>query len=322
MSGADEEGQEVFCFDADTGALVWSVPVKTSVELPEVSEDTGYAAPTMATDGTRVFAIFATGELVALDFDGNVVWQKGFGIPDNPYGLGSSLLSDGTRLFVQYDQQDTQKVMALDAATGSLVWQMARTHISWASPALIETAFGTQLILNDEEHVIAYDPVSGNKLWSVKCLGGEVATSPAFNGSDIVLVASEYAQATALKLTDGEPTILWQYDDYLPEIASPLAAGNLVFIPTTAGDIVCLDATTGEVKWEQEFDEGFNSSPVLVGNRIYAIDLAGVVHIIDAAEKYNEMATIEMGEAVFATPAFMDGRIYIRTDRDLYCVGE
>jgi outer membrane protein assembly factor BamB len=323
MSGADEEGQEVFCFDADTGEQLWSTAVKTDEEFPEVSEDTGYAAPTMATDGSRVFAIFATGELVALDFDGAIVWQKSFGIPDNPYGLGSSLISDGTKLFVQYDHQDAQKVMAFDGATGALVWQTARKHISWASPALIKTEFGMRLILNDEALVTAYDPSTGKELWSVECLGGEVAPSPAFNGKDIIFVASEYAQATALKLTqDGAPEMLWQYDDYLPEIASPLAAENLVFIPTSAGDIVCLDATTGEVKWEQEFDEGFNSSPVLVGDRFYAIDVAGVVHIIEAKEKYNEIAAIEMGEAVFATPAFMDGRIYIRTDLDLYCVGK
>jgi len=323
MSGADEEGQEVFCFDADSGEELWMKTVETDVGLPEVSEDTGFAAPTMATDGTRVFVIFASGELAAFDFDGNPVWQKNMGVPENPYGMGSSLISDGTRLFVQYDHGENQQVMALDGATGELLWKMPRTHISWASPALIETAEGLQLILNDEENVTAYDPVSGKQFWQVECLGGEVAPSPAFNGKDIVFVGNEYAQATALKLTGGTPEILWQYEDYLPEIASPLATKDRFFIPTTAGDIVCLDAETGEEKWAQEFDDGFNSSPILVGNRIYAIDLGGVVYIFDAeADTYHEIASIEMGEPVHATPAFAKGRIYIRGDEYLYCIGE
>ncbi len=322
MSGADEEGQEVFCFDADTGKPLWTQTVKTSVELPEVSEDTGFAAPTMATDGTRVFAIFATGDLAAFDFEGKPVWQKNLGLPKNPYGMGSSLISDGTRLFVQYDHEDLQKVVALDAATGRPVWETPRKHISWSSPALIETETGVQLLLNDEENVTAYDPVSGKQLWTLECLGGEVAPSPAYNGNGIVFVANEYAQASALKLTEGSPEILWQYDEYLPEISSPLATENLFFITTSAGDVVCLDAATGEVKWEQEFDDGFNSSPILVGTRIYSIDLEGVVHIFEAAAEYKPIASIEMGEPVYATPAFVNGRIYIRGDENLYCIGK
>ena len=322
MSGADDEGQEVFCFDADTGKLLWTKPVKTVEEVPEVSEDTGLAAPTMTTDGQRVFAVFATGELAAFDMDGNPVWQKNIGVPKNPYGMGSSLITDGRRLFIQYDHEDAKKVMALDCATGNQVWQTERKFISWSSPALIQTASGPQLILNDEENVTAYDPVSGKQIWQVKCLGGEVAPSPAFNGKDIVFVANEYAQASALKLTGGVPKILWQYDDLLPEISSPVAAENLFFIATSAGDVVCLDAATGEEKWQHEFDEGFNSSPVLVGERIYVIDLAGVVHIFGAAAEYEEIGTVALGEPVYATPAFTDGRIYIRGDKNLYCIGE
>jgi outer membrane protein assembly factor BamB len=322
MSGADDQGQEVFCFDADTGKLLWTKPVKTAEEIPEVSEDTGLAAPTMTTDGQRVFAVFATGELAAFDLDGNPVWQKNLGVPKNPYGMGSSLITDGRRLFIQYDHENVKKVMALDCATGNQVWQTERKFISWSSPALIQTASGPQLILNDEENVTAYDPVSGKQIWQVKCLGGEVAPSPAFNGKDIVFAANEYAQASALKLTGSAPKILWQYDDLLPEISSPVAAENLFFIATSAGDVVCLDAATGEEKWQHEFDEGFNSSPVLVGSRIYAIDLAGVVHIFGAAAEYEEIGTVALGEPVYATPAFMDGRIYIRGDSNLFCIGK
>lgn len=320
LTGADDEGQEVYCYHADSGELLWSHSVATDVELPEVSDDTGFAAPTMTTDGQRAFAVFASGELVAFDFDGNLVWQKNLGVPDNPYGMGSSLITDGQRLFVQFDHNENQRVIALDNATGELVWEQARAHISWSTPALIETESELLLVLNDEENVSAYDPATGAQRWSVKCLGGEVAPSPAFNGVDTIFVANEYAQATALKLGEGTPQILWQYDDLLPDIASPVAARDLFFIATSAGDIVCLDAATGAVQWEQEFDDGFNASPILVGDRIYALDLEGVVHIFNAAAQYEAIASIEMGERAWATPAFAHGRIYIRCDYNLYCI--
>jgi outer membrane protein assembly factor BamB len=321
ISGADKEGQEVFCFHALTGERLWTGIVATSVEFPTVSDDTGYAAPTLATDGQRVFAIFSTGELAAFDFDGNPVWQKNLGVPKNPYGVGSSLMTDGERLFVQYDHLDEQKLIVLDCATGNLVWQRPRRHISWSTPALIDTPFGAQLILNDEQDVTAYDPLSGRELWRVKCLGGEVAPSPAFNGIDLVFAANEYAQASALKLTGATPQILWQYDGYLPEISSPVATETLLFLATSAGDVICLDALTGELLWEEEFDSGFNASPILVGERIYLIDLAGTVHIFEAASEYIPVASIAMGEPVYATPAFTDGRIYIRGDDHLFCIG-
>jgi outer membrane protein assembly factor BamB len=323
LAGGDEEGFEVFCFDGDSGEELWTSVVESENELPEVSEDTGFSAPTMATDGTLVFAVFASGDLVALDFDGTLAWQVNLGVPDNPYGMGSSLVCDGVRVFVQYDHSDLQKVIALDCATGETVWETARHHISWSTPSIIEAGNKFLLILNDEELVTAYDPETGRELWSVTCLGGEVAPSPAFNGTDIIFVGNEYAQASALKLGTGAPEILWQYDDYLPEIASPVAAEERFFIPTTAGDMICLDALSGEVIWEQEFDDGFNSSPALVGDRVYAIDLSGNVHIFDAkADIYHEIATIEMGEPVYATPAFAGNRIYIRGDEYLYCIGK
>jgi outer membrane protein assembly factor BamB len=323
MAGGDEEGFEVFCYDANSGEELWTAVVEPENELPEVSEDTGFSAPTMASDGKLVFAIFASGDLAALDFEGKQAWQVNLGLPDNPYGMGSSLACDGQRIYVQYDHSDSQKVIALNCSNGEQVWETARHHISWSTPSIIETEWGTQLILNDEELVTAYEPSTGKELWSVKCLGGEVAPSPSFNGKDILFVGNEYAQASALKLNGATPEIMWQYDDYLPEIASPLAAEERFFIPTTAGDMICLDAQTGEVKWEQEFDDGFNSSPILVGDKVYAIDLSGYVYIFDAkADTYHEFATIEMGEPVHATPAFVGNRIYIRGDETLYCIGK
>jgi len=327
LTGGDEEGFEVYCFDADTGKMLWNRTLDefpgSPKKLPDVSEDTGYAAPSMATDGQRVFAIFATGDLACYDFNGNFVWGKNIGVPDNSYGHASSLITDGRLLFVQYDQNRDSRVMAFDNATGKEVWRTTdRDFPSWASPILIQTEFGMQLIVLDEKYATAYEPATGKLLWRADCLGGEVAPSAAYNGAGIVVVANEYAQATALKLKEDGFETLWQYDDYLPEISSPLASEKYFFIATSAAEIVCLDIFTGKTMWEAEFEEPFSSSPVLVGNRVYVLDQAGGMHILKVGPKYKELSSPSIGENCFATPAYVDGRIYLRTDDYLYCIGK
>ena len=133
LSGADQQRREVYCFDADSGKLLWQQEVpgtpQSTARPPKVNEDTGYAAPTTATDGRRVFAIFANGDVAAFDFAGKLVWAKSLGLPENNYGHASSLAMYENLLLVQFDQGTTRtpksKLLALDSATGKTVWEVA-----------------------------------------------------------------------------------------------------------------------------------------------------------------------------------------------------
>lgn len=323
MSGADETTREIYCYDTESGDLLWTTALTpfdgTPAEPPKVTEDTGYSAPTMAVHGDRAFAIFANGDVAAVDFDGQILWGRNLGVPDNHYGHASSLIAYGGLLLVQYDQNKNSKLLALDALTGETAWSVDREMISWSSPIIAPTARGPQLILNCEKNVDAYVPGTGDLIWSVECLGGEVAPSPAY-AKDMVFVANEFADASALQVGEQETKLLWQYDDMLPEVSSPVADGERFYIATSMGDIVALDAASGEVQWEQMYDEGFYSSPVLVGGRIYVFDMTGMAQIVRAGSTYEVIGTPAMGTPVFATPAYMDGRIYVRTGEHLYCI--
>lgn len=325
LSGADDKSREIYCYGADDGKLIWKQPVESRAAgaPPKVSEDTGYAAPTMVAHGGQVFAIFADGELVSFDKEGKKLWNVSLGVPDNHYGHSSSLLAYGKLLYVQLDQNKDPKLLALDIATGKEVWTTKRKTICWASPILARTPFGDQLILNSEVSVDAYDPIKGTELWSQECLSGEVAPSPAY-ANGVVLAAQEYATAAAIQLEKSDsgvsPKLAWEFDELLPEVSSPVGDGERFYYGTAAGILVCLDAQSGKKLWEHEFESGFYSSPVLVGDRIYVADKDGNVHIVQAGSTFNLIASRKMGEPVFATPAFMDGRIYIRTDKHLYCI--
>ncbi len=327
VSGADAASREIYCFDTESGEMLWrraAPPLAgTPAEAPKVLKETGYAAPTMAVQEDRAFAIFANGDLVCVDADGDVKWGRNLGVPDNHYGHSSSLLAFRNLLFVQYDQRSNGKLSALDIESGREVWTVPRATISWASPAYVQTAFGPQLVLVSSKDVRAYDPMIGRELWQVECLSGEVATGPAY-ANGMFYVASEYSDATAIRINrDGDtlvPEIVWQWYEALPDVASPLAVGNHLYIATSRGEIVCLDAETSEVAWFEEYDEGFYSSPIFMGDKIYAIDKQGSGYVFRPGDSYELLGEPKLGQETVATPAFTDGRIYIRTKEQLVCV--
>ena len=327
LTGADEENREVYCYDTETGELLWQRTLKrfpkTPAGAPDVSEDTGYAAPTMAAHGDQVFAVFANGDIVSYDLDGNLVWGFALGLPANHYGHSSSLLAWKNLLFVQFDDSENPRLIALDTATGERAWVAKRKTISWASPILAHTPFGPQLILCSEEDVDGYDPVSGKLLWTESCLGGEVAPSAAY-ADKRVFAANEYAMASGIQLSqaDGavQSEVIWQWDEFLPEVSSPIGDGQYFYFGTSFGDFVCLDAKTGEKAWAEEIGEGFYSSPVLVGDRIFIPDTEGTMFIFKAGAEYELLGTRTIGEPTFTTPAYLDGRIYLRTVENLYCI--
>lgn len=327
VSGANETTREVYCININDGTQLWKQIVgklEGSPDTPpKVTDDTGFAAPTMVAHGGQVFAIFADGDLVSYDKDGKLVWGRNVGMPKNHYGHSSSLIAYDKFLYVQLDEKTDPRLMALDVATGKEIWKAQRNAISWASPIVAQTEFGPQLILCSESTVDAYDPLTGKQLWSQECLSGEVAPSPAY-ANGMVMAANEYAVATGIQMAKGadgvEVSVAWEFDELLPEVSSPVGDGERFYFGTSSGILVCLDAKTGEKLWEHEVEMGFYSSPVLVGDRLYVLDKDGLMHIIKASATYESIATLPTGEATFATPAFMDGRIYLRSVGHIYCI--
>ncbi len=325
LSGADRQTQVVYCIDADSGEILWQKELNdisgSPDEKPEVSDDTGFAAPTMATNGTLVFVIFGTGDVACLDFDGKRMWAKNLGVPDNHYGHSSSLITYQDLLLIQYDQNSGGHLIALKADTGDLVYdQIREIDISWASPIVVNTGNRYEVILNSSPDVVSHDPITGQELWRVDCMEGEVAPSLAY-ADGIVFAVNEYARLAAIKL-EGIPEVLWESEDDLSEVSSPIATENFVFVATSYGTVSCFDSKTGERYWFQDFARGFYSSPVLVGENVYLMDMAGAIYIFKAENEFNLVNKCELGENAVTIPAFMHNRIYIRGYEHLYCIGE
>ncbi len=326
LSAADKTGQEVYCIDAASGSMIWKTELNnipgSPGKKPKVTDDTGYAAPTMTTDGQNVYVMFATGDIAGLDFNGKQVWAKNLGVPDNHYGHASSLILYENMLIVQYDHNGSQQLIALRCTNGDQVYRTLRSdvQISWASPVLIDTGERTEIVLNSSPFVISYDPLNGQELWRVDCMYGEVGPSPAYS-DQMVFAVNEFAILAAIKLGD-TPAIVWEYDEDLSEASSPVATSDFLFLASSSGPVSCFDVKTGERYWVHEFDRGFYSSPIVVGNLVYLIDKKGVTHIFKADKQFELVSEPALGEGAMTIPAFMPGKIYIRGAEHLFCIGK
>lgn len=333
VTGAAKGKRQVYCFDADSGAMVWQHTVGEipgrSKRVGDIMEDTGFAAPTPVTDGKRICSIFANGDVVCLDFEGNLKWARNIGTPDNPYGHASSLVMYRSTLLVQFDQAQEEdnksRLIAIDVRSGKVLWSKGRpVGASWTTPILINTPGGDQLITCSNPWVIAYNPVTGTEIWRAECLEGDGAPSPIFSGG--MVLATNVASVLAAIRPDGRGNvtkthIIWQAEDGLPDIASPVSNGELVFLLATEGYVTCYDIATGAKLWEQDLETAFISSPTLVGDKVYITSLKGVTTVLSAARKYKRIATAKLGEKCEASPAFGPGRIYFRGQKHLFCIG-
>ncbi|MFH0999657.1 MAG: PQQ-binding-like beta-propeller repeat protein, partial [Bacteroidota bacterium] len=324
LTGSDKNNAKVFCINKNSGKIMWTSSASNipgePAKAPETSDDTGLAAPTAATNGEIVAAIFGTGNLVCLDMDGKTLWAKNIGIPENHYGHSSSLIIHNDKIFVQYDHFKSKSLMAFDKK-GNKLWETKRNvALSWASPVLAVFDGVTQIILSSDPAVISYDVNSGKELWSVNCMSAEVGPSVGVN-SKYVFAANEFAKLVAIK-PGANASIVWSDNEYLPEVSSPLATEEYLFIATSYGAIACYDTNNGQKLWEHEFDHGFYSSPILVGNKVYLIDQKGIAHIFKADKVFTLIDESPLGEPVVSTPACAGGKIYIRGEKHLYCISE
>jgi outer membrane protein assembly factor BamB len=325
LSGAKEKRKEVYCIDAITGKMIWTTDLSkipgSPEQVPKVIAETGQAAPTMTTDGRRVYVIFANADLAALDMDGKIVWSKNLGLPKNHYGHSSSLVMFRDLLIIQWDQSGSARVMALAGKTGEKVWETSRNvKISWASPVIINTGKRTELILAAEPSVTSYDPSNGKELWSLECISGEVGPSVAYSNG-MVFSVNDYSKLAAVKLGE-TPSLLWENDEYLSDVPSPVAFNDLVFVVTSYGAVAGYDAATGEKGQVRELEKTVYASPMIAEGKLFILDKTGMMHILKADKSLEEVGKSALGEGSSCTPAFGTGTIYIRGNKHLFCIGK
>ena len=298
--------------------------------LPEIPDTTGYAAATTATDGRRAFVMFANGDLAAFNFDGSLAWAKHLGVPKNMYGHASSLAIWPGKLIVQLDQDEGapggSKLLAFDCATGRQLWERSKpTHGSWATPIIVEAAGKTQIITLALPFVMSHALADGNELWRAELMEGEITPSPIFAGGQVILVSPGGKIITLRPDGAGDVTkshLAWTAEDNVPDVTSPVSNGEMVFTVTSSGLLTCFDVKDGKKLWEKDLELEVQSSPAIAGKGLFVLSTKGDAVLVEAGREFKELSRLKLEDVFHASPAFANGRVYLRGATNLWCLGE
>jgi outer membrane protein assembly factor BamB len=333
--GADRKHSfKVVCLDRQTGKVLWESVAWEGTPYDNRHRKSSYAASTPATDGKLVYAFFGTEGLYAYDFNGKLAWKAMLGnLGTVGMGTGTSPILYENLVIVQCDEENgaASFIVALDRKTGKEVWKTPRkVQVSWSTPLLVRTAKRVELITSGTESIIAYDPATGKELWTHKGVESNAIPSPVANSEMAFLVAGFPAKiAMALKLggsgdLTGSPSEVWKYSKGTAYVPSPILYQDYLYIMTDRGILTCIDARTGEVKYEGgriPIPATFTASPVAFDGKILLTSEDGDTFIIKSGPKHEVLGTNSVGEPVYASPAIADGRIFIRGEHNLYSIG-
>ncbi|MBL9126203.1 MAG: PQQ-binding-like beta-propeller repeat protein, partial [Verrucomicrobiales bacterium] len=307
-SGAKQSRLHVLCFRASDGTKLWERRFFATGRTM-CHEKTCVAANSPATDGQRIFALYSSSDLVALDLDGNLLWLRGLGqdYPNasNSLGMSSSLVvADGT-VVAQIENDSQSLALGIDASTGLNRWKLERPkRANWTSPIVLqEPSTGrTSVLLQSSKGVLAVEPATGKELWNYAEGSSTVPSSAASDG--VVYVPS--FGITALKPgAPGEaPTQLWRAGNLRPGTSSPVVVGNRLYTLNDAGVLTAGDVQDGKRLWQLRLKGPFSSSPVAAGPFVYATNEKGLLQVVDTRKPEGELVgEMDLGDTILGTPS-------------------
>jgi outer membrane protein assembly factor BamB len=324
---------KVMALDLESGKILWEKTAYEGTVFDHRHRRGSYAAPTMVTDGRTVVAYFGSEGLYAYDFDGNLKWKADVGkFPLLGMGTGTSPVLHENVVVIQRDENEGKQsvLLGFDIDTGKELWRTPRTvEASWSTPVLVKTAARTELVTNGNQLIVAYDPKTGKELWRTKGVESNAIHTPLV-GHGLVIVTAGYPAKKVIAIRpggsgdiSGTERIVWQYDRGTGYVISPILYGDYVYLVSDKGIISCLDARTGEVKYEGgrvPVPATFMASPIAADGKILLTSIDGDTFVIKAGPVHQVLGTNAIGEPAASTPSISQGRILVRGATHLYCI--
>ena len=347
LTSAAGEGDLVLICANTSGKELWQQKVSTGDKGVRGDEGNS-ASPSPVTDGKHVWTFMANGELACYDFDGKEVWR--FNVGDRygklniAFGMTSSPVMDGDRLYLQLLHTSAKLVVALDKATGKDIWQAVRPSDardeclhSYASPIVYRDGQREFLLTHGSDYIVAHNLRDGAELWRCGGLNSTskynntlrfVATPAAVPGLIVVPSAKNgpvlgLTPAGEGNITADTKTHIWVREQNTPDVPSPVISDGLVYLCRENGVLICMDAKTGEEVYKERcYSDRYRASPVAADGKIYCVSRKGVSTVVKAGRTFEKLAENDIGDAVSASPVFSGGKIYLRGFENLYCIGK
>lgn len=322
-SGYDQDRLHVLAFDAKSGTKLWHRQLWATGST-KCNNATNMAAPTPVADEDGVYALFATGDLIAFRHDGQTQWYRSlvgdYPLITNQVGMASSLVVRDGRLILPMDNAGDSFVAAVDTRYGENVWKVKRPNqLNWVTPVFRQAGDRTELLFQTPDRLIAYDLDNGQQLWTY---GDGMSTMPSTVVAQDRIFATQNGVVALDPSGKGQPKKLWDSTRLASRYGSPLFYRGSLYSVNRSGVLMCVNPENGDLRWNERIGGTISASLVAADGKVYLIDEAGKGYVVRVDEDGAEVvATNELDDKVLATPALADGRLYIRAESKLYCIG-
>jgi len=327
------QGEErvLLCLDRTSGKILWrETGLKTLMESKHPLNS--HASSTPATDGERVFVAFLDVNkmfVAAYDYSGQQQWAVRPGAFASKHGFCSSPILFEDKVIVNGDHDGDGYMVALDRKTGKELWRLDRPNKtrSYCVPLIRDIDGRTQMILTGSKCTASYDPRTGKELWLMDGPTEQFVASPVFSEKDdLVVITSGFPEYHTLAIKAdgrgkvGAEKIAWRTIKGAVYVPSPIVEKEFFLIISEGGVAHCFETKTGKILWQERMGT-HHASLVSVNGLVYFLNDEGVMHVVRPGREYELVAENPIGEKTFASPAISSGKIFLRGDKHLFCIG-
>jgi outer membrane protein assembly factor BamB len=323
----EQPEQHLTCYQLRDGTQLWDTPIPPGPwKLSDLRG--GYCAPTPVTDGERVYVVFGSSTLAAVDFTGKVAWQQE--IPEwqafDVAIASSPILFDGQLLVLADRNQKKSTLTAYEPATGKMLWESKRTGaFTHTTPVIVDVGGKKQILVTASNELQALDPTNGDKVWWCKTPGD--VTSPVF-ANGLIYTDSGRGGPGILVAADGAGDVAgshikWKLDQIPEGLSSPAIVGEHLYRLHNPGVLKCVDLATGTEQYANRLNGiSVSSSPIVTPDGKLYFASSGKTFVVQAGPKFELLATNDLGDPSSSSGAVSDGKLILKGRKYLFCVGK
>jgi outer membrane protein assembly factor BamB len=332
---ADQLTHHVLCVARSDGRILWDKTHKAQqpeTEYKGFMLEHGYASGTPVSDGQAVYAFFGRSGVFAYSVAGEPLWRAEVGQGTHGWGSGTSPILAGNLVIVNASVE-SGSLVALDKTTGKQVWSVDKIKDSWSTPAVVNLPSGKQeLAVSLRGKVLGLDPATGQQLWECEGVPDYVCPAVIAHGDVVYVTGGRRPPMTLAVRAGGRGDVtathkLWEAKK-TPKVATPVFCDGLLCWIDNRGTATCLKADSGEVVYEERMrlaggGDKVYASLVAAEGKLYGVSRRDGVVVLAAGPSFKQLAHNRLDDSLSnATPALAEGKLYVRTDKYLYCIGK
>ena len=335
LSATSGDGKVTFlvtALDRNSGRRAWEFELPAEGPLPSVHEKHNLASPSPVTDGERIYAWFATGQIAAIDLAGKLVWKKHLGAEYGPFeinwGHGSSPVVYKDQLILLCYHEKASYLLSLDARTGGVRWKVDAPAgvTSYSTPMVIESGAKAEIVVNSSVGVSGHDAATGERLWHFEEANRFPVPTPTSDGN-LIFMSRGYRSSPFMAIRPGgkgdvaASNVAWRVSSGAPYISSLIYYDGLIYMTGDVGVLTVSDAKTGERVYQERVGGVYTASPVAGDGKVYLVSEDGETIVLAAGRTPRILERNKLNARQLASPAIAGGRLFIRSDDALYAIG-